>query len=111
MQALYIENTFFLSVSFIVLSFFLFLLYLTHFFVSVYCFMMIDSLMSPVLDWFVCFIIKEKKKKLLTMEQNQMFLIEAFFFFKLRHSCLGLSCYFPVYQHTNVRLASCPETQ
>lgn len=62
MQALYIENTFFLSVSFIVLSFFLFLLYLTHFFVSVYCFMMIDSLMSPVLDWFVCFIIKEKKK-------------------------------------------------
>lgn len=24
---------------------------------------MIDSLMSPVLDWFVCFIIKEIKKK------------------------------------------------
>lgn len=44
--------------------------------------MMIDSLMSPVLDWFVCFIIKEKKKKLLTMEQNQMLLIEAFFFFQ-----------------------------
>lgn len=76
--------------------------------------MMIDSLMSPVLDWFVCFIIKEIKKKKKAVDNGAKPNVADrgfFFFFKLRHSCLGLSCYFPVYQHTNVRLASCPETQ
>lgn len=73
--------------------------------------MMIDSLMSPVLDWFVCFIIKEKKKEAVDNGAKPNVSDRDFFFFKLRHSCLGLSCYFPVYQHTNVRLASCPETQ